>query len=57
MLIMGYLVGLALMVQLTVYSPALGQYAAAGALGLGVVFVLFSLAKTWIEVEKAGDGD
>ena len=57
LLILGYLIGLVLIVRLTVHSPALGQYAAAGVLALGIVFVLAYMAKTWIEVEKAEDGD
>ena len=55
LLLLVYLVGLALLVELTASNPELGRYLTAGLLAVGIIYVLIYLARTWIQAERVGE--
>ena len=55
LLLLLYLVGLGLLVNLTASNPDLGLYLTSGLITVGIVYVLIYLARTWIEIDRVGD--
>jgi len=55
LLLLAYLLGLGLLVNLTASNPDLGQYLTSGLMAVGIIYVLIYLTRTWIDVERAGE--
>ena len=57
-LLLVYLTGLGFLVNLTASNPVLGQRLTTGLMGVGIIYVLVYLARTWIRTDRgteAGD--